>query len=909
MTRAPLPPLPPIDFQALAAALLPMADRLVPQWLPGGQVQGKEYKCASLSGGRGHSCSVNLHTGAWSDFATDERGGDLVSLYAGIRGMTSAAAAVALAHEFGLEDVARVRKQGGAGAGARGAAQAAPVQPAPRPAPVPSAPPRSDESWVPQVPVPEQAPQATFRHQHRAEADLVHLATYRLDGHLLGYVVRFKTSDGGKDVLPYTWCRSERDGGMAWKWKQWAEPRPLYLPGGRKPEGRTVVLVEGEKKADALHALLQAAAPDVYCVASWPGGSNAWGKAAWDWLAGSSVLCWPDCDAKREKLTAAERAACPDDAARAAAQAAKPLLPAERQPGTKAMLGIGRLLAAQHGCTVQLLPIPTAGTVKDGWDCGDAIETDGWDAARVLALFGRAYALPVDAGEGAGVDAPAGAGSGQPPKSPKPPKNDGPVGTGGAGKGGGGAGGVPPGGTPDWLAPYWDVDKRRWLVSRKLVIRALQDDPALAGVLGMNELANAIEARRDWPWLHGRAGPINGSTDLQLGLYLSETYGLPSIARAALSEAIETVAWQNRFHPVRKYLCALSWDGKPRVDKWLVYVLGYTPQTLQPAMLDYLTLVGRFWLLGMVNRVMEPGCKFDYCPVLEGPGGLGKSTLVEALASTPFFSDTHFDVGKGKEGQEQVQGLWLYEIAELANFGKSDIALIKAFISAKVDRYRPAYGRVLESYPRQCVMVGTTNERNYLRDRTGNRRFWPVPVRQRINIDWVLRWRDQLFAEAFVLYQEGAAYTPAPQDEARLFAPMQESRLIDTAVQAELMRLLTREGAPGELGALVNSSTTFVTMSDLVRALGADVAKSNAGLEAQIRSWMDHEGWDYTRRRVNGARTMGWLRPSGWPRDDGADDAPMMDQPVAPPPTQPPGGQAAAAGESTLHGDADDAPF
>jgi hypothetical protein len=196
------------------------------------------------------------------------------------------------------------------------------------------------------------------------------------------------------------------------------------------------------------------------------------------------------------------------------------------------------------------------------------------------------------------------------------------------------------------------------------------------------------------------------------------------------------------------------------LDKWLVYAIGETPDSLPKPVFEYLRLVGRFWLLGMVNRVMEPGCKFDYCPVLEGPGGLGKSTLVEALAGPEYFSDTHFDVSRGKEGQEQVQGLWMYEIAELAGFGKAEIQLIKAFISAKVDRYRQSYGRVVESFPRQCVLVGTTNERTYLRDRTGNRRFWPIPVRHRINIPWVRKWRDQLLAEAFVLSGEGAEFTP-----------------------------------------------------------------------------------------------------------------------------------------------------
>lgn len=892
------PPLPDIDFKALADALLARAETLVPLWLPGGRRAGHEWVCGSLQGGKGRSCSVNLRTGAWADFATGEQGGDLIGLYRAMHGLPDmGCAAVQVARDEGLEDVARVL---------RDEAHQRPARPpAPPPAARPPRAPRQDEGWTTQRPVPLHAPAPTFRHQHRPIEQIVNKAEYRLGDELHGYVVRFRTSDGGKDDLPYTWCSSARDGAARWHWKQFDAPRPLYLPGAVLPGTRTVVVCEGEIKTAALHALLQAGRPDVYCTATWPGGCKAWDKADWSWLAGCTVLLWPDCDSKRAALTAAERKAVAagvpegDEAALSAAldaaKVAKPYLPAERQPGWAAMVALGAHLRDAHGCQVQILPVAEPGTLPDGWDAADAI-AEGWDVDRVLAYFGQARPLPEPE-----PAAPAGA-------PPAPPKNKGPAGAAGGDDPGGGArrgGRGAPETTPEWLMPYWDADKSRWLVSRKLVIKALQCDEDLAGVLGMNELANVIEARRDWPWPYGEAGPIKGSTDLALGQYLSERYGLPSISRAALMEGIETVAQQRRFHPVREYLQGLTWDGKPRVDKWLIHILGHRPDTLRPAMLEYLTLVGRFWLLAMVNRVMEPGCKFDYCPVLEGPGGLGKSTLVETLASPRFFSDTHFDVGKGKEGQEQVQGLWCYEIAELANFSKGDIALIKAFISAKVDRYRPAYGRVLESYARQCVMVGTTNERTYLRDRTGNRRFWPVPVRHRINIEWVQRMRDQLFAEAFVLYGEGAPFVPAPQDEARLFAPMQDSRLIDTAVQSELLRLLTRDPTAGELGALVNNHADFVTMADLVRALGADAAKSNAGLEAQIRSWMGHEGWEYTRRRVNGARAMGYLRPPDWPpKGAGDDDAPPMDVPLQPAPPADDGGAGAVVAAG-----GDDEPF
>lgn len=881
--------LPPINFAALNEALLGRAEALVPMWLPGGAQRGHEYTCAGLSGGKGSSCSVNLRTGAWADFATEEKGGDLVSLYAAIHGLDQGRAAVQVARDYGLESIAGVRPD---------AAHKPPPQPvAPPPSPKPE---RAKEKWRSLMPVPEGTPPPNFNHYHRRAQDIVHKAAYVVDGHLMGYVVRFRTSDGGKDTLPHTWCVSEASGSFKWQWKQWDEPRPLFYPGGRHPHGRTVIVVEGEVKAEVLQALLDAGAPGVYCVVSWPGGSKAWDKALWSWLDGCTVLLWPDCDAKREPLTKAERDACADDLARAVAEQAKPIWPEEKQPGMKAMRGIGARLRDTHGCTVQLLPIPKPGEVVDGWDARDAIEADGWGIERVLAFFGRAQPLPEDAqAPEPAASAGGGGGGGK--------KIDGLVGTEGEDSGGGGDAAdeelVRCGGrnVPRWLSWYWDKEKGRWLTSRKLVITALERDPLLRDVLGFNELSNNIEARVEWPWLHGRAGPVTGSVDLMLGDYLSRTYGLPSISRAALAEGIETVAHARPFHPVRDYLAGLQWDETARLDKWLVHVIGETPETLPPALCEYLCQVGRFWLLAMVYRVMEPGCKFDYCPVLEGPGGLGKSTMLEVLASAPFFSDAHFDLTRGKEGQEQVQGIWLYELAELASLGKAEVNLIKAFISSKVDRYRPSYGKVVEAFPRQCVMGGSTNEDTYLRDRTGNRRWWPIPVRQRINLAWLRKMRDQLFAEAYALYQQGVAYAPTPADEDRLYVPVQESRMVETAVLSEMMHVLTRPSAAAGIGAVVNELTEFVTMSQMTQALGVDAAKSSPALEAQIRAWFAQEGWQRVKRQVNGVRAWGYARPSNWPkRDYTPDPAPKPDKPAPAP--------AAAAGPSTPEG-SDDEPF
>jgi putative DNA primase/helicase len=865
-------PLPPIKFDALAKELLSRAESLLEQWLPGGVRRGHEYVCGSVHGGEGTSCSVNINTGMWADFSSGEKGGDLISLYAASNDLSSGKAAVQVARDYGLEDIAGVT---------RAREGDMPAEHAPKPLPeAKTSKPKTDEGWATVRPVPAMAPAPTFWHFERNSdkgKDIIgHTAEYRVGDELHGYVVRFITSTGGKDTLPHTWCVSSRDGTAQWKWKTWDDPKPLYFPSHNLPNGKTVVLVEGEKKADALQKLLDITAPDIYTVASWAGGCNGWKKADWAWLKDCAVLLWPDCDAKRVKLTRAEEKELVGDAV--ALQALKDkqtLLPAHKQPGMAAMLGIGAALRDTHGCTVQLLKIPEPLTVPDGWDCGDAIEADSWTGERVLAFFGTAYALP--ASESGVVLTLVQGGK----------KIDGPVDTGGSGSGGGGGDGGDGGDDdgfediggkriPSWLAWYYSRKDRKWLTSRKMVIAILEKDPILEPILAYNELSNNVQSRELWPWAYAETGDVIDAVDLLLGKYLTDTYGLPSIPRAALSEAIQTVAHSRRFHPIREYLEGLPAhdleQGKSRLDNWLVHVLGESPKSLKPAMLEYLQIVGRCWLLGMVNRVMEPGCKFDYCPVLEGIGGLRKSTLVEALASAAFFSDTPFEVGKGKEAQEQVQGLWLYEIAEMTHFSKSEVGAIKAFITSKVDRYRVAYGTTVGSFKRQCVLVGTTNENTYLRDRTGNRRFWPVPVKHVINTEWLIKFRDALFAEAYALYKTGVAYTPTPEQERRLFEPMQESRLVETALMGELLHVLTRDPTASVSGQIVNNLTNFVTLSQLVKALETDAYKSSQVQESAVRGWLASEGWERKKMMVNKVRAWGYERPKNWPFTEIDDD-------------------------------------
>jgi len=808
--------LPNIDFKALSDALLPYADDLVPQWLPGGVQSGHEYKCANLHGGAGESLSVNLNTGLWADFATDARGGDLVSLYACIHSLDMGKAAVILAREHGLESVAGI-VHGGNGHGEA--------------LPKPAKKKRDDsEGWKTVVPVPDFAPEPTFWNFGRKAEDIEHTAQYQIDGALYGYVVRFRTSDGGKVTLPYTWCTSARDGTSKWNWKTWGAERPLYFPAGVSPERAskasgslpTVVLVEGEKKACILHNLLQATAPGVYSVASWSGGCKAWKKSDWHWLKGCTVLLWPDCDCK-------------------------PALPPEKQPGMAAMLGIGALLQC-NGCAVHMLPIPAPGAVPDGWDCADAIQTDGWDGARVLEFFGRAQPMAADAGSVA-----AGGSGGDDGK-----KIDRPADAGGSGDA-----------FQDHLNFLCDSFKckvHELAVNRKMIIAALRKAPALAGILGTNKLTGASCTLRAWPFRE-EAGPLQDTDDLLLGDWLCSTYHLKGASRAALMEAIQTVADQNQFHPICDWIDAQVWDGKVRIDKWLIHVLGLDPEKLKPKYKRYLELVGKFMLMGLVARVMNPGCKFDYSPVLEGVPGRGKSTFVKTLVGNEFFSDTHFELGVGNACMEQLDGIWGYELSELTALRKADSEQVKQFFSSTVDRFRGAYGRYVQQHPRQCVIFCSTNKKRYLYDLSGNRRFWPIWIEQFIKLDWLQKYRGQLFAEALTLYRAGERYYPSPEEEDEFFVPEQYKRLVETAVQSRMYDLLTRDGAPGgdsKFSADINVHTAFITLDRIVAALGADAAKSGSSLESQINGWFDLHGWVY-KRESTGQRRRGFQRPKVWP--------------------------------------------
>jgi len=184
-------------------------------------------------------------------------------------------------------------------------------------------------------------------------------------------------------------------------------------------------------------------------------------------------------------------------------------------------------------------------------------------------------------------------------------------------------------------------------------------------------------------------------------------------------EALKMRCLAHVFDPVRDYLDGLVWHGRPRVDRWLIEYCGAEDTALNR---DF----GRKVLLAAVRRVRQPGCKFDYILVLEGAQGVGKSSLLRLLAGEDNFSDTEILGARSREQQELTRGVWIYEIAELAGLSRTEVKAVKLFASKQSDRARAAYARDVTDRKRRGIFIATTNDDKYLRDTTGNRRFWPV---------------------------------------------------------------------------------------------------------------------------------------------------------------------------------------
>lgn len=280
----------------------------------------------------------------------------------------------------------------------------------------------------------------------------------------------------------------------------------------------------------------------------------------------------------------------------------------------------------------------------------------------------------------------------------------------------------------------------------------LNNDPDFQN-FAFNELANRIQITGPLPWERPEGNSFWRDADT------AQLKSIIDIRYLAFSSRNHDVAFtkaadDRHFHPVRDYLNSLpEWDGVKRVEDLFI-------KYLQAEDTEYVRTVTRKTFAAAVARIYVPGINFDCVPVLDGDQGIGKSTIVKDLVSPEYYSETlSLTDMDDKSGAEKLQGFWAVEIGELAGMKKADIEKVKAFLSTCDDKYRPSYGRVVESHPRQCIIIATVNgERGYLRDITGNRRFWVIKLhqkKQKKTWNFTPEFRAQFWAEAKEIWKSG----------------------------------------------------------------------------------------------------------------------------------------------------------
>lgn len=843
------------DFSIVGRAALNSIETLLQEWFPNGVREGHEFCIGSREGEAGQSLRIRVtgdKAGVWSDFSDGEAGGDLISLYAFIHGVRPGQACKAIAERLGITLADVISKPSG------------PIKPFVKPgAARPNlAPAQADKgvgalaegkkkaTWTPVLPVPSDAGPYPKAHLVRGRPE-AHWEYRDVAGQLLGVIYRFRRSDGiGKEVLPCVFAQSDT-GKREWHWMAFPEPRPLYMRGPHRPDV-PVLVVEGEKCVDRTVSL--PAMHDAFEILSWSGGGKAVKKTDWSPICNRDVILWADADAQVYKK-GHERAG--------------EIMDEHEQPGMSAMLKVAEILRAQ-GCNVLFVDIPPPGEKPDGWDVADLIDAGATEDDVLRWATALRPAEVVDAAPAG--DAPAQADQVAPPSgaddvpewvneqmsgqfeamsTPLP-----------AGAGGGSRASL--------RAKLIPTANGGIKGCRENVYLVMESDDKLVGLVGLDLFSGLQVKLRKTPWT-STPGEWTESDDFELGMYLAQNYGLVLASVGDIERGVAQAARRHQFDPVIKYFdaCAEGWDGQQRVATALSRYWGAEDS-------EYLRLVATMFFIGVVMRGYKPGVKNDHAPVFEGGQGQGKSTALKVLGGD-WFADTPFRMGE-KDGYLSIQGVLLYEVAELEQFNRSEVTAIKAFMSSTVDRFREPYGRRMKNVKRRCAFAATTNEDAYFKDSTGNRRFWPVQT-GRIDIEALTADRDQLFGEAIALMRSGVQWWPTFEQQQRLIGPMQDDREIPDPWRGRIWEYLEgidADGRPVGAGKL----TSVTTREVLTKALHFEMSKLGPARAETMRvgAILKKLGW-VKHRQTGGAREWYYERPAA-EAEQGADTVGADDEPL-----------------------------
>ena len=385
------------------------------------------------------------------------------------------------------------------------------------------------------------------------------------------------------------------------------------------------------------------------------------------------------------------------------------------------------------------------------------------------------------------------------------------------------------------------------------VVRVLELDRRFKAHLRYNTLAAAIEWRRGETW--AEVDEINEGEVIST---IERSYEFAASTHAM--RALLTVSNREQYNPVRDYLEALTWDGVPRIDEWLS-----TYYACEAGLDPLLTRKGVCFLVSAVKRAYEPGCKVDAMLTIRGLQGGGKSTGILALAGREYFSDTDIALGHHQDKYQALDGVWIYEIAEGASLNKSEARTIKSFTTSACDAYRGSYGRSKKKRPRQVVFVITTNDQEFLRDTTGNRRYHVVESGGAIDVEGIARDRDQIWAEAVARYREGYQHWFTAEENAHLEDQNDRYLSIDPWAPA-IARWVHSRRAPFQLGMIL----------DMLEIDPAHQTRQASNRARDVCEWLGCTKGAKTRRRyceisrelLGNKPLVEWL-PPGFQQDQG----------------------------------------
>lgn len=373
-------------------------------------------------------------------------------------------------------------------------------------------------------------------------------------------------------------------------------------------------------------------------------------------------------------------------------------------------------------------------------------------------------------------------------------------------------------------------------------------------VLGFDQYSELVHKLKVPPFEGAEIGEWRDIDDTRTKLWLSRRIGEPP--DKAITDAVVLSARRNEFHELKDYLESLEHDGTARLRMMMFEYFGactdiefkLLPQDEQDRCRIYCEKAAEKWMIGAVARVLKPGCRMDNMLILEGDQGLMKSTALSVLAGK-WFIDCKLDFNN-KDSLLALQGYWIVEMAELEGMNKADTSETKRFLTHLTDFYRPPYGRKVEKKPRRCVFAGTVNPDVYLKDDTGNRRFWPVRC-VKVDIEKLTADRDQLWAEAVKLYGAGVKWWVLPEEK-HYFAEQQDRRFVEDAWTGRLVDYLDGELGIGEL--------REVTTDQCLTALKLPVDRWDRQALQRVGSVLKRLGW-IRRRKTTGKRTWSYFRP------------------------------------------------